>query len=259
MHRINKQDTAASTLYIQNRTLCFLLLMALPWCQLMAAPQSAMPAKPNKIDMVAVMEVHYHSAIAGHDALIRGDLKTLRRRITELTLQPLPPAAPASWEPFDTQLREAARNMETVTNLNDAALAMASVAKSCGSCHAAAGAGQIYFWPAPPNGDKKIQTAMLTHQWASERLWEGITGPFDKAWIRGAKSLAEGKIFGEGAKATLHARETDLQNLSQQAERITGLDEKALIYGQLLATCAGCHLEANVSIKQDKSVPPWQR
>lgn len=209
--------------------------------------------------MVAVMEVHYRSAIAGHDALVRGDLETLRRRIAELDAQPLPPAAPESWGPFDAQLREAARGVAAVESLHEAASAMAAVAEACGACHAAVGAGKIYFWPAPPDEDGKVKTAMRTHQWASERLWEGVTGPFDEAWKRGATALANGRVFSGEVEEGLRARDADLRDLGRLAEVMTGLHERALVYGRLLATCADCHREAGVTIKHDKSIPPWQR
>ncbi len=229
-----------------------------------AVPESE-PSSPtglSEVEMVAVMEAHYNAAIAGHDALIRGDLETLHRRLAELETQALPPAAPQSWEPYQAQLREAARGAAAVTSVNTAGPVMAAVAEACGSCHAAVQAGKIYFWPAPPEGEDKLETAMRTHQWATERLWEGVTGPFDAAWERGAAALAEAQVFGaegEAVESGLRAREAALQELGRSAQATIGLHERALVYGRLLSTCAECHRAAGVTIQDAKPVPPWRK
>lgn len=240
-------------------SLLLLLLVVLSGGLAVAQAGAGKPAGPSESEMVAVMEFHYRSAIAAHDALIRGDLDSLRSRAGELITQPLPPNAPDSWGPFDARLREAAGRVASVEGLEDAGPAMAAVAEACGACHAAAGAGKIYFWPSPPDEDGKVQSAMHNHQWASERLWEGVTGPFDEAWKRGAKALAEGRVFGGEVKNELRTRDGDLRDLGRMAVVAVGLHDRAQIYGRLLATCADCHNVAGVKIPHAKSGPPGQR
>ena len=103
---------------------------------------------------------------------------------------------------------------------------------------------------------------MRNHQWATERLWEGVTGPFQAAWYRGAAALAATRVFsnkGKGVKPSLLKREAKLRQVGEIAKVTKGLHERALIYGHLLTICANCHQDAEVSIKKTKPTPPWQK
>lgn len=200
--------------------------------------------------MVAVMEGHYTSAIAAHDALIRGDLATLRARLGELATQALPTGAPQTWRPLHARLQSAARESARATTLEAAGPAMGGVVEACGACHQTLGTGPIYRRPLPSEGTTQVEQAMLGHQWATERLWEGITGPREEAWHRGAAAIAARRVFAEGAGTTpaLLAREAALRSAGQSAMSTAGLHERAMAYGQLLSTCADCHREALVPL-----------
>jgi len=217
------------------------------------APAAEAPL--TEVEMVALMEGHYGSAIAAHDALIRGDLETLRSHMSEIPERTLPAAAPESWRSHERRLHDAARAAASASTLEVAGRALAAVAGACGACHQAVALGDIYRKPEPPRGDSDLETAMLKHQWATERLWEGITGPWDDAWTRGAAALAGSPVFtseeGEGERlpvsAGLHARATAMREMGGTALTTTGLAERAEVYGRLLETCAACHLGAGVT------------
>lgn len=214
---------------------------------------------PTEVEMVALMEGHYTSAIAGHDALIRGDLEALRRRLSEIQNQSLPAKAPPGWKPFHTTLRQTAQRATRASSIEAAATELGAIAQACGTCHAGLNVGDIYFWPAPKAGETERKTMMRSHQWATERLWEGVTGPFDEAWKRGAAALSESGLFaakGKGVTADLSRREEALRLLGQQAQAATALPERAVVYGRLLATCAGCHQAAGIQVKH---ATPWQQ
>ena len=264
MHQISKQSSNRAISPASFPTSRFLLFML----ALMIAPlgysgtTQAAKAKLTEIEMVALMESHYNAAILSHDALIRGDLKTLRSQLARIETQLLPDAAPQSWIPHHKRLREAAHGAASASSLTAAATVMSAVTEACGACHAAVGVSNIYFWPAPPDKDNKLKTGMRTHQWATERLWEGVTASFDEAWKRGAAALAEARVFDEKKniiKSSLLARETTLRKMGQTAKETRGLHERAIVYGRLLTTCAECHQEAGVSIKDIKPIPPWQQ
>ena len=217
--------------------------------------------RPTEAEMSAVMERHYEVAILSHDALIQGDLEKMRSRLARLAKQELPAGAAKTWKSRHARLHEAASSASKISSLESAGSVMGDVAEACGACHAALGVGNIYYWPAPPDEDDKLKTAMRTHQWATERLWEGVTGPFEEAWPRGAEALAEISLFdavGDTVTSDLRAREAVLRDMGRRAKAATGLEERADIYGRLLSTCAGCHQEAGVSIIPAKSIPPWQ-
>ena len=128
---------------------------------------------------------------------------------------------------------------------------------ACGSCHEALDRGPFYPAPAPNEGASEIEPAMLDHQWATERLWEGVTGPWDNAWQRGAAALAETQVFGGQEPALtlsddLRRREQELREIGTKARRAKGLKERAALYGRLLSTCGGCHRAAGVTFEATK-------
>lgn len=258
MHQTRSQSSTRAVISSSTtRHLKTLLILLLGSNAMLATAKSA---ELTEVEMVAVMEGHYHAAISGHDALIRGDIETLRSRLAKIEGQSLPTAAPKSWRPYHAELRKAAQSAAMVTDLEGAASVMVAVTEACGTCHAALGVEKIYFWPAPPDAEDTIKTTMNTHQWATERLWEGVTGPWDNAWDRGTAALAKTQIFeaGDAVTNSLRAREAALRELGQQAQETSGLHERALIYGRLLNTCAGCHQEAGISI-QFAPPPPWEQ
>lgn len=219
-------------------------------------------AELTEVEKVALMEEHYTAAIRSHDALIQGNLESLRKQLAKIAEQKLPTGAPKSWTDHHIALQRVARKGERVSTLDEAASVMAEVGEACGTCHATLEVGKIYFWPEEPKGNDELEKAMRTHQWATERLWEGITGPYEEAWNRGASILANVRLFGEeggSVKTVLLKLEAELRALGRNAKAATRLHERASIYGHLLKTCAACHQEAGVTIKPAKEVPPWQK
>lgn len=199
-------------------------------------------------DRVALMESHYRPAIEAHDMLIRDHLDAFRSNLQALATEALPSQAPESWKARHESMREKAKLAATASNLDEAAAGLASVVEVCGLCHAALLNGPVYQEPAPEEGASAVQNVMLRHQWATERLWEGVTGPWDDAWKRGADELIGTAVFATGdARATqLHELEEELRAVGRRARQAANLSERAQLYGQLLAGCARCHREANV-------------
>lgn len=203
-------------------------------------------------EKVALMEQHYNAAIAAHDALIRGDEDTLRRRLLDLSSQPLPKNAPLSWKPQHDRMRAAAGGAQSATSDDAAAAAMASVVETCGTCHEQLAQGPLYQKPTVPDGADPLHAEMQRHQWATERLWEGVTGPWSDAWERGAEALTRGAVFpsdGGAIAEELRRKEASLRALGDEARKTTGLRERARLYGKMLATCADCHRQVGVSTK----------
>ena len=63
---------------------------------------------------------------------------------------------------------------------------------------------------------------------------------------RGAESLATIDIFGNAIPGLelsdeLRQREQALRDLGEEAQVTEALDERAALYGRLLATCGDCH------------------
>lgn len=209
-------------------------------------------AEPTEVEMVAAMEAHYSVVILAHDAVLQGNLEAFRAQLTLASEQGLPPTAPPAWQPLHEQLRAAARDGMNAGDLEAAATALAQVVVACGTCHTALGSGPIYPAPAPDDGDDPVETAMLDHKWVTERLWEGVTGPWDNAWKRGAAALAATQVFGEAdpnltITDDLGRREDEFRAIGAEAGTAATLNERAALYGRLLATCGGCHTQVGVT------------
>ncbi len=220
-----------------------------------APPAVAAASGFTESDKVALMERHYTAAISGHDALIRGDLEKLRTELATLSTQNLPHKAPPSWKPMHDKMRAAATSGKSAKTTEDARTAMAKVIESCGGCHEQQVRGPVYQRPTAPEGGSPLQSDMLHHQWATERLWEGVTGPWDDAWLRGAKAIAKADVFRPEAGAVsdeLRRKEAELRALGAEAGKASGLTARATAYAQILATCASCHTQVGVSMKPAK-------
>jgi cytochrome c553 len=221
-------------------------------------PQATAPAErdqPTEVEMVASMEAHYNIVILAHDALLQGDLDRFRSQLALVPEQELPANSPAAWTPLHERLQAAARSGAEVADLDAAAAALASVVLACGTCHAALDTGPVYPAPAPDDGADPLKTAMRDHQWVTERLWEGVTGPWDNAWERGAEALAVVQVFGEAQQRgvnlsdDLRRREQELREIGTEAKATTALDARAALYGRLLATCGECHRAVGVKFE----------
>jgi cytochrome c553 len=211
--------------------------------------------RPTEVEMVASMEAHYSVVILAHDALLHGDLEAFRSQLALAAEQELPPSSPEAWLPLHERLQAAASGGSHAANLDTAANALAALVLACGGCHAALGRGPIYPAPSPDEGDNPIATAMRDHVWATERLWEGVTGPWDNAWQRGADALAMTRLFGDQGEQLvvtddLQRRQQELREIGQEAKSVSALDERAALYGRLLATCGECHRAIGVSFDE---------
>lgn len=205
--------------------------------------------------MVAAMEAHYTTVILAHDALLQGNLEAFRSQLAGVPDQQLPEASPPSWLALHGQLGAAAAEAASVADLDAAAAAFSDVVLACGSCHAALGTGPVYPAPAPADGTDVVQEAMLDHQWVTERLWEGVTGPWDNAWERGADALTTIQVFGDLGPETILSdelllREQELRDLGAEAKTTTALDARAALYGRLLSTCGACHQAVGVNFEE---------
>jgi len=203
-------------------------------------------SRPTEVEMVAWMEAHYSAVILAHDALLQGNLEAFKSQLALVPEQQLPPGSPEEWQPFQSRLQAAASEGEKVTDLDSAATTLASVVLACGTCHTALGTGPTYAAPAPRDGSDVLEEAMLEHQWVTERMWEGVTGPWDNAWERGAEALAEIQVFGDLGPEfivsdELRRREQELREICEEAKTTTALDARAALYGRLLSTCGDCH------------------
>ncbi|MCA9684761.1 MAG: hypothetical protein KC457_21430 [Myxococcales bacterium] len=206
------------------------------------------PAVVENPELAKAMTEHFVHAVQLEQAVIDGDLDAVgshaRWLVDELPKQTFPEA----WQPQLARMQEAARAASEAENLAQAAAAAGRLVETCGSCHAAIGRGPKFAdAPAVPAGDD-THSRMLRHQWAAQRMREGMIGASDERWRLGAGAVSQAPPEpcpipdAEVLDAeTLKLREK-IYELGAKALATEGAEQRAAVYGEYLSTCAGCHV-----------------
>lgn len=217
-------------------------------------PETPALREPTEVEMVSAMEEHYTLAIRAHDALIRGEIDAAKSHLSALSAATLPERAPEAWSALHGSLKTAAAGAARADDLPSVARGLAAVAETCGDCHTALGRGPNYPAPAPPDA-VDLPEQMRAHQFATERLWEGITGRWEYGWLRGTELLAASAVFRGEISPELSGLEADLRTAATLAGAAATPHDRAIRYGEILAMCAVCHRAANV-VFQPQPLPP---
>lgn len=194
------------------------------------------------------MRDHFKSGVLIRDALIAGDLALAQWNATWLAEHEPDPGI-ESWSPLMTDLRARARKIAEAPDLATAAAATAGLALECGRCHKANGASPRFVESDPRVAASGPRPHMLEHQWAAERMWEGLIGANETTWNRGVTGLAvaplgQDEIFTNAtATERIAALAADVHTLGADGKRVQSWPERATVFGHLLATCATCHAE----------------
>lgn len=200
-----------------------------------------------KAELAADMSEHFSRATTLQQALIDGDLERVHASAKWMTEHDDPKAMPASASADLEAMRAAAKQALDAPDLAAAAKASASMAHTCGSCHARLGTGPKFGAAGSPTPAPDTVSHMLRHQWAAQRMHEGLVGPSDESWKAGAAALAEvpleacdvdaGGVLTDDLVELRH----DVHALGSKAASATDSTARVEVYGALLATCASCH------------------
>ena len=180
--------------------------------------------------------------------IIMGRLEGTRQPANWLaTNEPLP-NMPKSYEPFAEFMRSSARQVEEAEDLQTAADAVSLMAQNCGNCHRASHMDVEFGYDALPAEWSDSETHMQRHQWAMDRLWEGLIGPSDAAWSRGSAVLsAEPRPVDVSDSVTAVQAENvediarEVHELGKASEGLTSQSDRSRLYGRILGLCADCH------------------
>lgn len=156
---------------------------------------------------------------------------------------------PKSYEPFVTFMRSSARQVEEAEDLETAANAVSLMAQNCGNCHRAMHLDVEFGFDALPAQWSDSETHMQRHQWAMDRLWEGLIGPSDAAWVRGTRMLSEEPLHAAEVSDSVTVTEADtLESIAREVHELgkagaglTNLSDRSQVYGRILGLCADCH------------------
>jgi cytochrome c556 len=212
-------------------------LLALGQCRPSPGESSQSPAERGEAVRFA-MDEHFMDISAIRDAVVDGDLATVTELSERLQVRESESDHPTEWDAHIDAVVALAGELRAADGLAPAAAKTAELGAACGACHHALDVHPPFDDAVEPGDDDSGAGIMRRHQWATERLWEGVVGPSDWAWTRGADAFADppGCVAGTDLEicATLHA-------LGPRLVAATEPDTRATLYGELLGTCAACH------------------
>lgn len=181
-------------------------------------------------------------------AVIAGSLEDARKPAIQLADQETIAGLPEVFRPFIAQMRTYARHVIEAPDPVSSAESVSRMAQTCGACHVASGISLEFGYDQLPRQDMEdVVTHMQRHQWAMDRLWEGLIGPSDKAWQRGIDMLIDVPLASEDVTtADEHFEAIDtiagrIHALGRMGSETVTADARSELYGEILGQCASCH------------------
>lgn len=216
-------------------------IAALAVAALACAPRTSTNVEPRMLG-------HYQNASQLYGAAAGGDLARVHQTAATLLANETGEGMPERAMRHVDDLRAFARLASTAPDVGAASTAVARVAGTCGACHQTMKRGPRYrIVTGPPEGDTPVATRMLRHQWAADRLWDGLVGPSDESWRAGAAGLRDAPLFTDALTHDVAQYEAvtrlawTVHDVGARANPTHGQAERANLYGELLGTCASCH------------------
>jgi cytochrome c553 len=192
------------------------------------------------------MKDHFTRGVKMRDAVIAGDLESLRKDAQWMAEHELSSNLPDAWQPHVKRMQNAAKQALDAPDLARAASAVAEVAGACGGCHVALGGPKLAPSTAPAKGSGAAPH-MARHQWATARMWDALTTPSEDAWRAATEVMADAPLLPEevaGPRSLPVATKELARNVHDIAEKAR-LDRDAgkwvESYGRFLSGCAACH------------------
>ncbi len=184
------------------------------------------------------MQRHFDEVADVKMAVIAGDLEATREPAEWLAEHEAVAGLPGDWEPYLAGMQDAAKKVAEAGDISHAAAATGEIALSCGACHMALDQGAQFAFMSPPEAEG-VTGHMMRHDWASDRMWDGLVGPSDEEWMKGAEGLQESPLLGGSTAAQGFAKR--VHELGAQALEAADPAARAVIFGELIAACASCH------------------
>jgi hypothetical protein len=209
---------------------------------------SASPAA-DFAEKIRTVQLHMHIRFAAahrlEQAIAFGDLDRARGE-AKIIMETTEPDIIPIWQPYLDHVRDAAYQVSVSTNLIAAAKTSAILGHQCAQCHTSVKAKITLPAERAPTDGVRLATNMASHQWATARMWEGLMMPSTERWNQGATVLAKAPlaIVAEGDLPADQAVGDDVSRvrlLAGRALKAESMDDRTNVYGELLATCAGCH------------------
>ncbi len=216
---------------------------------LLTAAACGRPASGEPVRLERREVTRYHMARHFGDLqdithmLLAGKLEDARTRAFLLTRPPKDDGL-ALLAAESQAVEDAASDLVAAPSLAEACRLTAKVAQACAGCHVHVPTRLIRPAPPPeePSPEPTLAVRMRRHQWAADRLWEGVVMGDERRWRQGLEVLAMRPVpmpKGDGLARRLQAQAVDsLGRLEQQSDTYA---TRAQAYGEILVTCSACH------------------
>lgn len=181
------------------------------------------------------------------DHVIRGDLAAAKAAGAELAAVEAPRRLPRAWRTWIKQMDAQATSIAEAPDLLNAALMVGQAGATCGGCHTDnRGGPSLEGADGIPAQAWQPGMNMPLHKWAVDWMWLGLVAQDTDAWRRGAEELDSQPLTYrfEGAAPPGHKPQLE-QLVYVVAEKALDapVTERGALMGQLLATCAECHVQ----------------
>lgn len=221
-------------------------------------PSEPTPQAPDSEPEPSALALQMHEQLALvtaiQQAMVGGDLAQAQAQgqaLTEHVRATIDDAnAPESWRPHLNAIDGELEALQHADDLRSASTTVARLGLGCGRCHQVQSVTPALPELTPPEPGESFASAMRTHRWATDRMWEGLVGPSSDRWIRGSTMF----IVLPGCDETMGASEQAQRDPCQHAQSLArrghvarSLEARATIYGRLLTTCAQCHAAAKAA------------
>ncbi len=186
------------------------------------------------------MHAYFDALDALESAALRGEVVTANEQASALLEHMEDGTWPERWRPHRPAVIEAVTRLSHARTSSEMATQIASVAAACGRCHSALSVHPMLDDGLEPREDDTPTARLERLRWGVERLRDGLVLHSTRAWANGAATVQR-----NGPPHTT----TDLapgappwpDDLLARATAATTIPQRSRIYGEVLASCAGCH------------------
>ncbi len=198
------------------------------------------------------MSEHFSKATEAKTAVVRAELDRARLAASSLAESEWTPHLRPDWRPYMHTMQEAARSVAHAADNGQASQGIGRIGEACASCHVAVGGPKLAV-QEPPDARSHAEFQPMLHVWAVDRMWEGLIGPSQESWRRGAAILVDApfepavRIATREVPPEVTVLANRVHELGRRA-RMVDVDRRGAVLGDVLTTCATCHEELHISL-----------
>ena len=221
---------------------------------LIASTSRILPAQEVRGEDETEVATHMHEHLARittiKSLIIMGNLDGVREPAIWLADHEAVSGLPEDFEPYVGLMRQYAREVNNALDLKSAAIAVSGMARTCSNCHLVNEVEIEFGYDQMPADWSDTVSHMQRHQWAADRLWDGLIAPSDTAWDRGMNMLVDVPLHPDDVtdENSADVDTAALDRIARRIHKLAGLGTIATtptarseLYGEMLGLCADCH------------------